>query len=313
MRIKLFTHTDLDGIGCAVLGKLAFAKENLEIEYCDYNNVNEKVKNFYIGAEKNHYHRVYITDISVSDDVAQIIEHYNDNRCYPPTKLLDHHPTALFLNKYEWANVKVESEVGKECGTKLFYEELCNYFHSRDLIAISDFVENVRRYDTWEWKNRFDDIKPKQMNDLFYILGRNRFIASTLEDILYCDNYTYIENKNKTRDLLLLLNQEKIDGYIKSKAKNLTVKDILGYKAGIVFGEQYHSELGNKLAEMNPHLDFIVIINPEKSISYRSIGDKVDLGKYIASVYGGGGHPNAAGSQINDDIRMKIIDMVFDK
>ena len=41
--IKLFTHTDLDGIGCAILAKLAFGEE-VDIEYCDYDNINEKVK-----------------------------------------------------------------------------------------------------------------------------------------------------------------------------------------------------------------------------------------------------------------------------
>ena len=32
--IKLITHTDLDGIGCAILAKIAF-RNNVEIEYCN--------------------------------------------------------------------------------------------------------------------------------------------------------------------------------------------------------------------------------------------------------------------------------------
>ena len=32
--IKLITHTDLDGIGCAILAKIAF-RDNVEIEYCN--------------------------------------------------------------------------------------------------------------------------------------------------------------------------------------------------------------------------------------------------------------------------------------
>ena len=42
-KIKLFTHTDLDGIGCAILAYLAFGRENVDVEYCDYSNVNDKV------------------------------------------------------------------------------------------------------------------------------------------------------------------------------------------------------------------------------------------------------------------------------
>lgn len=41
--IKLFTHTDLDGVGCAVVGKYAYDDQGISIEYCDYHNVNEKI------------------------------------------------------------------------------------------------------------------------------------------------------------------------------------------------------------------------------------------------------------------------------
>lgn len=46
MRIKLFTHTDLDGVGCAVLAYLAFGYENVDVEFCSYDNVNQKVLKF---------------------------------------------------------------------------------------------------------------------------------------------------------------------------------------------------------------------------------------------------------------------------
>lgn len=40
MQYKLFTHTDLDGVGCAILAYLAFGRENVDVEYCNYNDVN---------------------------------------------------------------------------------------------------------------------------------------------------------------------------------------------------------------------------------------------------------------------------------
>ena len=39
--IKLFTHTDLDGVGCAILAKLAFGEE-VDISYCNYDDINER-------------------------------------------------------------------------------------------------------------------------------------------------------------------------------------------------------------------------------------------------------------------------------
>ena len=111
---------------------------------------------------------------------------------------------------------------------------------------------------------------------------------------------------------LLEYKQRDIDKYIESKSKLIIREDILGYKAGIVFAEQYISELGNKLCEMNADLDFIAIINMSHSISYRSVKDSLHLGNDIAKVYyNGGGHAKAAGSAISDKIRSKVIGMIF--
>ena len=44
--VKLFSHTDLDGIGCGILAKLVFGKDNVEISYCDYDNIDSTVKEY---------------------------------------------------------------------------------------------------------------------------------------------------------------------------------------------------------------------------------------------------------------------------
>ena len=83
--IKLFTHTDLDGIGCAVLAKLAFQDE-VDIEYCNYDEINEKVLE-YINQNDNKV-PIYITDISVNEEVANLLDKRGN------VQLLDHHPKA---------------------------------------------------------------------------------------------------------------------------------------------------------------------------------------------------------------------------
>ena len=97
---KIFTHTDLDGVGCAVLAK--YYNPAIEVEFCDYDNVDRKVSDF---LDNNiALGDLYITDISVSDDIAQRLDYDTD------FILLDHHPTALDLNKYKCCTVKVEDE-----------------------------------------------------------------------------------------------------------------------------------------------------------------------------------------------------------
>ncbi len=111
--IKLFTHTDLDGVGCAVLAKLAF-KDEVDIEYCNYDEINEKVLE-YINQNDNKI-PIYITDISVKEELAKLLDKRGN------VQLLDHHPTALELNKYSWCRVMVEDLSGlKTSGTKMFY------------------------------------------------------------------------------------------------------------------------------------------------------------------------------------------------
>ena len=100
--IKLFTHTDLDGVGCEILGKLVF-KENINIERCGYGNIDSKVEEFL--TDINKYDKVFITDISVNKKVADKLNNISDK-----VVLLDHHKTALWLNEYPYALVQVEDE-----------------------------------------------------------------------------------------------------------------------------------------------------------------------------------------------------------
>jgi len=307
MKLKLFTHTDLDGIGCAILAKETF--NNVDIEYCNYDDVNEKINNFFSSGNFLDYSHIFITDISVKEDLAKDIDicvHNVSSEIF----LLDHHQTANYLNEYNWCKVIVEENGELTSGTRLFYNYLIEHNH---LDSFSEwnhillyFTEIVRKYDTWEWKTKYNDETPKKWNDLFYIYGRDLFIDKIQDNIA---NMNMIFDA--TDETILQLNQEKIDKYIDKKSEQIITKEIQGYKAGVVFAEQYHSELGNILSERNPELDFIVIINPSVSVSYRTVKDNINLGKDIASVYGGGGHPKAAGSPILDDIREQIINMIF--
>jgi oligoribonuclease NrnB/cAMP/cGMP phosphodiesterase (DHH superfamily) len=302
VKVKLFTHTDLDGIGCAILGKLAF-DNNISIEYCNYDEIDNKVKYFLDGDYLN-YDKIYITDISVDKDTANKINEVITNKIL----LFDHHQTSLWLNKYNWAKVIEKYGIYKTCGAQLFYIYLVenNLLKLSYIHGIQDFVQVVREYDTWEWKiNNY--IKPKQWNDLLYIYGRDNFIELIINKIKSQFNF------DNTDYLLLKLEQEKVDRYIEDKDKKMIVKKIQGYNAGIVFAEQYISELGNKLSELHPGLDFIIIINLDKSVSYRTAKDNINLGVDIAKIYGGGGHPKAAGSPISDDIKNEVIDLIFDK
>lgn len=310
-KIKMFTHNDLDGIGCAILANLVFI--DLDIEYCDYININEKVKALIENKDYNNYDRIYITDISVSEEVAEIInntlllEITEESKTLNQFTLIDHHTTAKYLEKYSWCTIKIENEKGKCSGTSLFYDYiLTDVAHSERINtkAIKDFVETVRQYDTWEWKTIFNNKVPNQWNDLLRLYGRERFANKIIENLREKSEFAF----DKTDLLLLELNEDKKQAYFEKKSKELIKQDLQSYKVGVVFSEQYISELGNYLAEKFLDLDFIILIS-SKTISYRGIKD-IDLGLF-AKQFGGGGHPKASGSRIDINKQSEYIKNLF--
>ena len=135
------------------------------------------------------------------------------------------------------------------------------------------------------------------LEEVLYSLYNMSDINKVVEDILY-------RNEN-----ILKVQQNKIDRYIKGKNKNIITKFIEGYNVGVLFAEQYVSELGNKLCELNSDLDLVAIIG-NNTVSYRTIKDSVDVSK-IAKLYGGGGHPKASGNNINEEIINNYINNIF--
>jgi uncharacterized protein len=99
-RIMLFTYDDLDGASCAILAKLAYGN-NIDIEYCNYNNADEKINKFIenkaVGINCEHSF-MYIVGIPLKDTTAKEIDklyHFVLDRDFDKSiKLIDYHKTA---------------------------------------------------------------------------------------------------------------------------------------------------------------------------------------------------------------------------
>ncbi|UXR28826.1 DHH family phosphoesterase [Bacillus phage Nachito] len=315
IKAKLFTHTDLDGVGCAVVARHFFQKR-LDVEYCSYGKINDKVKEFIVTGEFTEYDVVFITDISVNEEVAELIQTKAANKFM----LVDHHKTAEWLNKYDWAFVTPLQYNHKEdrnritSGTNLFYEKLISIL-GPDSIApssvhgiaeLQEFVEHVRMYDSWEWKNVYGNMVAKQLNDLLQIVGlwdfEERFWKNP--DIQF----------NHTEQRLLELEEKRINRHIKQKSKELKKMDIElegnKYHVGLIFNESYHSETGNVICDENHDIDFVIMVNiGYGTMSLRRREDvDIDLGQ-VAKMFheSGGGHPPAAGTKVTDNQVNEIV------
>ena len=104
---------------------------------------------------------------------------------------------------------------------------------------------------------------------------------------------------------LINIERRRINDYVAIKNNDIITFKILNYNVGVLFAEQYISELGNRLCELHPELDVIAMIG-QKAISYRTIKDNVDVSE-IAKRYGGGGHKPAAGSPVKKSQLRKVM------
>ena len=298
--IKLITDNDLDGISCYIVLKTLCPDEEIKVTFCkSYSHVNDLVLRALEHPEA--YDKLYITDLSVTEYVANKIEVVNDDN---HILLFDHHKTATWLNNYTWANVSVDrkmknGEVKKCCGSEIFKDFLCLVKDVKNK-ALDEYIELVRRYDTWEWKTKYDDMIPSDLNLLYKIKGRSAFMNSILQSVN--DNIPLFSQLDIE---LINIERRRINDYVAIKNNDIITFKILNYNVGVLFAEQYISELGNRLCELHPELDVIAMIG-QKAISYRTIKDNVDVSE-IAKRYGGGGHKSAAGSLVKKSQLRKVM------
>ncbi|MGG5254136.1 DHH family phosphoesterase [Neobacillus sp. SM06] len=303
---KLFTDIDLDGLGCGIVAKLAFG-DKVDVSYCSYRNLNQRVEEFLENREFDQ-EELYITDLAVNEEVEKkLAKRFQEGK---HVRVIDHHVTALHFNQYKWGLVKPEYSSGKKtCATSLFYEDLLEHKKINQNKSLEEFIDLVRQYDTWEWDEN-NNVTAKRLNDLFYILSREKLEEEILQRIASnSESFSLTDTENFVLDL----EERKIDRYIHSKSRQIVQAFIDPYYIGIIHAEQYLSELGNELNKLYPHLDMIVLLNmSSKKIGFRTIHDTVDVAAF-AKKYGGGGHPKASGCEMTEETFKKFVADVFAK
>ncbi|MED3882579.1 oligoribonuclease [Priestia megaterium] len=299
---KLLSHTDLDGVGCGVLAKLAFG-DRIKIRYNSIASLNREVEWFLENEERNTH--LFITDLSVNEENEKRLEEFYQTG--GKVQLLDHHKTALHFNEYKWGRVVVEDNEGNlASGTSLFYEYLIENELIQTSNAVDEFVELVRQYDTWEWEKN-NNQEAHRLNALFFLVSIDEFEEKMVNRLQNSDHFFFDEFEQKILDM----EEDKVERYIRRKRRELVQTSIGDYLAGIVYAESYHSELGNELGKEYPHLDYIAMLNMGgKRISLRTIHDHVDVSE-VAGHYGGGGHAKAAGCSLTNEAYGQFVTDTF--
>lgn len=313
--VYLFTHTDLDGIACSIIMRKFYDNYkdyfNVIHNFYNYDDIDDAVLNFMETIDSSTVDFIYITDISVKDETAEKLDKF----CRENTiqlNLIDHHSTAIRLNKYDWANVVTEYDDNrKACGVSLLFDHLyMNPEYAPDPIRV--FVEMVRLWDTYQFETAGDlgEIA-KDLNYLFQNIKREDFIQA-----MCC---YYVSNIHESfpaflpdHATIIAKAKEREDTVFENAKSRLMIVGDGNYLAGFYFGNSYVSQVCNRLCKDNPKLDYVCCINTVRgTLEFRSIKDNIDLGKDVASKWGGGGHPKAAGAQISEAVFYKMLESVL--
>ena len=309
MKRLLFTHgADIDGMGNAILAKLAF--ENIDIIYArNVSDLETKFLNEYNAGNLYNYDIVYITDLSLKKEIADKV--YNDDKLKDKLYIFDHHETALAsgLNEYNNTNVHVELNGIKTCGTELYYNYLKDNGYLEDSTAISEFVEKVRREDNWEWE-KYNDILAHDLAILFNDVGINRFVDSMVA-LLKEEKDSFELNENLSNEVNN--KKEKIKLAIESSKRFVRKELIDGIKTLIVFiTYEYRNDVADYFKKNNDiDYDVVAMIALDNDqISIRSLKSN-NYARILAEKYGGGGHDTAAAIPLDYNNKSKIVDTLF--
>ena len=305
MKVLLFTHkSDIDGMGNAVLAKLAF--QNVNYILCETFNLQNEILKYFEDGSIYNYDMIFVTDLWLEEPTLTKVA--NDKKLQGKFFVFDHHESALLggFNKYPFTTIRISDEKGLCSGTSLFYEYLIEQgFLPKEENAIKEFSELTRKYDTWEWKTKYNDETPHELTLLFDSVGCDGYIKLMVEKL----QKKYPNFKFNDLEKMLIANKKQhVLEKLRNYATKVTYREIMGLKAGIIFIDyEYRNDLAEYFREHNFDMDFVMLIALDYgTISYRSIKDNVNV-RIIAEAMGGKGHDKTAGSPIREEQKAELI------
>lgn len=298
-KVIIFSHNDLDGLGCILLGMLMFKTCKYRIN--GYTNIDKKIIEFLkeeAMLPDKTFDYLYITDISINNDTIEALNNSAYKDCWV---MIDHHDTRKDL--HNGFNIFVYTEDVNELpnsGTNLFRDYIETSFQVQFNNTTNYFVDMVRSWDTWMWKEQdlqlpVDlDLLRKKINSLNFI--KNMYIKLDTDSfnlLTYDDKRIVEEARNDIQ-------------YYFDNTKSI---EVLGskYNIGYIVAEEYSSLLADMYLTKNKNVDMLIILNLRRCVgSIRTQRNDLHVG-LIAEKLGGGGHEKSSGFTINEELYNSIM------
>lgn len=310
MKVLLFTHEqDIDGMGSAILGNIAFSR--LEYVPCKTFEIDSNFRKYIDDKKIYEYDLIFVTDLCLHEPILSIIN--NDGILRNKVLVLDHHKTEIANDKYDFVNIVLECSKGAASGTYLFYEYLINNKYLDNQEILEELVELTRQYDTWEW-SKYNNQKARMLHLLFEQVGYKKYIEIILD---------IIKNNKKiifSQEELAIINDWEVKFKSDSKKilENMIVVPVtidgVEYKVGYMYTEyKYRNDLNQLVKENNIYdVDLIGMFFPNMDVvSYRGVKD-MDV-SLVPTYFGGKGHKGAGTNPINNEKFKKVLVKVKNK
>ena len=220
---------------------------------------------------------VYILDFSYPLTQMQALLARHRGR----VALLDHHQTAMEELDGRIANAHFHME---RSGAVMAWE----YFRPQE--PVPEILLYVQDRDLWDWK-------------LPYSKEINEALAQTEPDFHVWSSLTIPELLRRGRELRAPVVEQ-----ISRNLAAASTSDVLGHAVPSVETDQLVSDTAHELLQMNPDAPFAAVYHhttqngvPVTKFGLRSRKGGIDVSA-IAKAFGGGGHANAAGFAIADNV-----------
>ena len=292
MRVFQFTHSDLDGIGCAVLAKVAFG-DDLKTTFVDYHDVDEKITEFLNAFEPQDNEKVLLLITDIAPTEKHVFDLLDDARSQGTIEVvcLDHHKTSAKNSaNFEWA---YHSSV--VCGTLGLFQRL-PLIDEKAAARLSEksgyamFADIVNVYDLWKTDDPLRK-RSEDLNRLLWFIGRDRFIR------LFADNpLTDYQHHFRLMATYLLEGEERrVDEIVTAQVIPPFYMDGEGNTFCVTYATKSVSQVCHAALDRFPELDYAVNINVTRQKGdIRSREGEIDSSR-IAEILGGGGRETTAG------------------
>lgn len=265
-----FTHTDLDGFGCAILLQRAGLTSADRTKYVSYTDLNSEIMSIPKDSD------VILTDLSVSIKSMRYLKKFNK------VLFIDHHISSEWIVNTCKNDPKMEVIVDDGyCATAL----VSKWLQRQGYRTEKKFVNLVNDHDLW-----LNEMKDSDRLANLASIKREMFVQ-------------YMVNVDV--EDALLRNKDEIDKRIEDRqsyideTRAITNDDT---KTCIVFAERYQSYIGD--AWIKKGYDPVFIINMRSARA--SVRSKNFNAERCCKMNGGGGHLCAAGFPLSEDMLCAI-------